>query len=74
MQIRGDYLIKFIDRVLEGVDKSEACAVLATLVDWKQAFPRQCPTLGVKSFVKNGVRPALIPLLFSLGPNFSLQS
>ena len=59
------YLVKFIDRVLEGVDKSEACAVLATLVDWKQAFPRQCPTLGVKSFVKNGVRPALIPLLIN---------
>ena len=60
------YLVKFIDRVLESVDrgsKNEACAVLATLVDWKQAFPRQCPKLGVESFIKNGVRPALIPLL-----------
>ena len=59
------YLVKFIDRILEGVEKSEACAVLATLVDWKQAFPHQCPTLGVKSFVQNGVRPALIPLLIN---------
>ena len=47
------------------MDKNEACAVLATFVDWKQAFPRQCPTLGVRSFVKNGVRPALIPLLIN---------
>ena len=36
------YLIKFIDRILQALDKnskSESCAVLATLVDWKQAFP-----------------------------------
>ena len=62
------YLVKFIDRILEAVDgnsKGEACAVLATLVDWKQAFPRQCPKLGVESFIKNGVRPALIPLLIN---------
>ena len=62
------YLVKFIDRVLQTIDsnsKSEAVAVLATLVDWKQAFPRQCPKLGVESFLKNGVRPALIPLLIN---------
>ena len=39
--------------------------VLATMVDWKQAFPRQCPKLGVESFVQNGVRPALIPVLIN---------
>ena len=59
------YLIKFIDRVLETLDSGQSCAVLATLVDWKQAFSRQCPKLGVKSFLKNGVRPSLIPLLIS---------
>ena len=40
------YLIKFIDRILQALDKNsrtESCAVLATLVDWKQAFPHQCP-------------------------------
>ena len=40
------YLIKFIDKILASLDegsKRETCAVLATLVDWKQAFPRQCP-------------------------------
>ena len=62
------YLVKFIDRVLESVDRSsknEACAVLATLVDWKQAFQGQCPKWGVESFIENGVRPALIPLLIN---------
>ena len=59
-------LIRFIDKILASLDKSskpETCAVLATLVDWKQAFSRQCPKLGVDSFIANGVRPALIPLL-----------
>ena len=62
------YLIQFIDRILVALDrnsKSESCAVLATLVDWKQAFPRQCPKLGVESFIRNGVRPALIPVLIN---------
>ena len=26
---------------------------------------RQCPTLGIQSFIRNGVRPALIPILMS---------
>ena len=62
------YLVKMIDRILQAVEnnsKSESFAVLATLVDWKQAFPRQCPKLGVQSFIENGVRPAIIPLLIS---------
>ena len=59
------YLIEMIDRILQALDKSESSAVLATLVDWKEAFPRQCPKLGVESFLRNGVRPSLIPLLIS---------
>ena len=58
--------MKVLDKVLKTVDsnsKKECVAVLATLVDWKQAFPRQCPKLGIDSFIKNGVRPALIPML-----------
>ena len=35
------------------------------MVDWAQAFDRQCHTLGVESFIKNGVRKSLIPLLVS---------
>ena len=62
------YLIGFIDRILAALDnnsKNQKCAVLATLVDWKQAFPRQCPRLGIESFLKNGVRPSLIPVLIN---------
>ena len=62
------YLVKMIDRIhmaLDNNSKSESCAVLATLIDWKQAFPRQCPKLGVQSFIKNGVRPSLIPILIN---------
>ena len=62
------YLVKFIDRVLSATDgdkKKKSVAVLATLVDWKEAFSRQCPKLGIESFIKNGVRPALIPLLIN---------
>ena len=51
--------MKNLDRNLKKV----CVAVLATLVDWRQAFPRQCPKLGIQSFIKNGVRPALIPML-----------
>ena len=60
------YLIKMINRILTDTDsssKGEVNAVLATLVDWKEAFPRQCPKLGVESFMKCGVRSSLIPLL-----------
>ena len=56
-------IFKSIDRILRAIDKNEKSAVLATLVDWKQTFSRQCPILGVKSFIQNGVRPALIPIL-----------
>ena len=62
------YLVKMLDKILLAVDKnskSESCAVLATLVDWKQAFPRQCPKLGIESFIQNGVRPSLIPMLIN---------
>ena len=43
-----------IDKILAAVDKNDKVAVLATFVDWKQAFPRQCPKLGVESFLENG--------------------
>ena len=35
------------------------------MIDWKQALNRQDPTLGIESFLKNGVRPALIPMLIN---------
>ena len=57
------YLIKMIDRILSDTDnnsRGEVNAVLATLYDWKEAFPRQCPKLGVEAFMKCGVRNSLI--------------
>ena len=62
------YLMNMIHTILMKLDnnkKGDTFAVLSSLIDWKQAFPRQCPKLGVESFLKNGVRPALIPLLIN---------
>ena len=62
------YLIKMVHRILSVLDnnsKKETFAVIANLIDWNNAFPRQCPKLGIESFVKNGVRPALIPVLIN---------
>ena len=47
----------------EKQSKDEVNAVLAVMVDWKEAFPRQDPKLGIESFIKCGVRGPLIPLL-----------
>ena len=60
------YLIKMIHKILTCADKNssnEKFAVICTMIDWKQAFDRQCPKLGVESFMRNGVRSSLLPLL-----------
>ena len=60
------YLVCMMHKILTAVDKTsrrESFAVIASLNDWNSAFPRQCPKLGVISFLKNGVRPSMIPLL-----------
>ena len=62
------YLINMIHRILTAVDKStksESFGVIASLIDWDNAFPRQCPKLGIESFMHNGVRAALIPVLIN---------
>ena len=35
------------------------------MIDWKAAFDRQCHRLGILSFINNGVRKSLIPILIS---------
>ena len=63
------YLIKIINRILSAVDKKsqkETFAVVANLINWSNDFPRQCPKLGVESFIRNGVCPALIQVKTSL--------
>ena len=60
------YLVAMLHRVLGVLDKStkkENRAILVSLIDWDNAFPRQCPKLGVESFIKNGVRASLIQVL-----------
>ena len=60
------YLVKMIHKILCTLDnnsKGEILAVIANLYDWRQAFDLQCPKLGLESFIRNGVRPSLLPLL-----------
>ena len=62
------YLIQMLHRILSVLDnnsKGDTFAVVANLIDWNNAFPRQCPKLGIESFIHNGVRPALIPVLIN---------
>ena len=58
--------MKMLHKILTSVDKNsknEAFCAIVHLVDWSQAFDRQSHKLGVQSFIENGVRPALIPVL-----------
>ena len=62
------YLIRMVQRILSETERNsrgEVNAILITFIDWKQAYSRQSHILGVKSFLANGVRPSLIPLLVS---------
>ena len=58
------YLVNMINKILKDTDRG-VTAVLATFVDWKDAFPNQCPKLGIEAFFKCGVRPSLIPILIN---------
>ena len=58
-------MIHIILTALDNNKRKETFAVVANLIDWNNAFPRQCPKLGVDAFMANGVRPALIPVLVS---------
>ena len=65
-----------LNRILTAVDKNsqrEAFAVIVTMVDWSQAFDRQSHKLGVQSFIENGVRSSLIPILVSFFQNRKMK-
>ena len=51
------YLINMINQILTNANSksTEVTAVLATLVDWKDAFPNKCSKLGIEAFQKCGV-------------------
>ena len=62
------YLVLMLHRILYMLDnnsKGDVFAIVANLIDWNNAFPRQCPKLGIESFMENGVRPSLIPVLIN---------
>ena len=62
------YLIKMMHKILTAVDtntQNEAYAVILNMIDWSQAFDRQDHSLGIKSFIDNGVRDSLIPILIN---------
>ena len=62
------YLIKMVHKILTSVDEnsdSKSMAAILEMIDWKQAFDRQSHKLGVQSFIDNGVRPSMIPILLN---------
>ena len=66
------YLVKMLNKILVSIDQNsirESMAVILQMVDWKQAFDRQSHKLGIQSFIENGVRPSMIPILLSFFQN-----
>ena len=66
------YLINMLHNILTTLDQnsaSKSMAVILQMIDWSQAFDRQCHKLGIRSFIDNGVRPSLIPILISFFQN-----
>ena len=65
-------LIQMLDKIYTQLDvnnQKEVNAAIIALVDYSRAFDRQCPRLAIESFMKNGVRKPLIPLLISFFQN-----
>ena len=62
------YVIKMVHKILTSVDEntiSKSMAVILEMIDWKQAFDRQSHRLGIQSFIDNGVRSSMIPILLN---------
>ena len=60
------YLIKMLNTILKSLDDpSKSVAVILEMIDWAQAFDRQSHIQGIESFIRNGVRGSLIPILIS---------
>ena len=70
------YLVKMMHKILTSIDQNsinQSMAVILTMVDWKQAFDRQSHVQGIQSFIDNGVRPSMIPILISFFKNRQMQ-
>ena len=60
------YLINMLNKILTGLDRnsaSEKNAAILMMIDYAQAYEMQSHTLGVRSFISNGVRNSLVPVL-----------
>ena len=65
-------LVKMVNRILTILDSNneqEKYAAVTMLVDWSKAFDRQDTKLGIESFIRNGVRASIIPVLISYFQN-----
>ena len=61
-------LVNMIHRILSSLDRNsekEKMAAIMTMIDYKRAFENQSHILGIQSFMKNGVRRSLIPVLIT---------
>ena len=61
-------LVNMIHRILTALDKNSEnhkMAAVLTMIDYKHAFENQSHILGIQSFVRNGVRKSLIPVLIN---------
>jgi hypothetical protein len=70
------YLVSLLHRIssaLDGNSKGNIFAACITFYDFKQAFSHQCHKLGILSFIRNGVRPSLIPVLVNYFQGRSCQ-
>ena len=66
------YLVSLIHRISSSLDRNSKGDIFAnciTFYDYSKAFSRLCHKLGVTSFIRNGVRPSLIPLLINYYQN-----
>ena len=53
-------MVKLMDKLLQLLDKNNNCsAVIASLVDWANAFDRQDSTKAIEKFIKMGVRASV---------------
>ena len=62
------YLVNMLHKILTSLDETthnKSIAVLLQMVDWSQAFDRMSHKIGIESFVKNGVRLSIIPVLMN---------
>ena len=62
------YLINMMHRILTTLNnnsKGDIFAVIASLIDWKQSFNHQDQIMEIQSFINNGVRTSLIPMLIN---------